>query len=224
MTGFEPATPTLARLCATNCATSACFERVRRSMRSTTIVHRSSAPQIPTPRPDLGRSVALIWRQRRGDDSGPSGTESTHLARCSAAWRKGVAHQKFPKLDWNRQVVCGHRAVRSKRLAALQRRSVGRPIDRPSAGTRSRAPARRRRQALAIPVSAPVRDNVPRRSLVIGRCTHGLVAQWESVRLTRGRSLVRYQPGPPVKPQFRGRFRSFKPIISAPRPTAIGPK
>ncbi len=24
----------------------------------------------------------------------------------------------------------------------------------------------------------------------------GLVAQWESVRLTRGRSLVRYQPGP----------------------------
>ena len=119
MTGFEPATPTLARLCATNCATSACFERVRRSMRSTTIVHRSSAPQIPTPRPDLGRSVALIWRQRRGDDSGPSGTESTHLARCSAAWRKGVAHQKFPKLDWNRQVVCGHRAVRGMGLAEL---------------------------------------------------------------------------------------------------------
>ncbi len=25
----------------------------------------------------------------------------------------------------------------------------------------------------------------------------GLVAQWESVRLTRGRSLVRNQPGPP---------------------------
>jgi hypothetical protein len=44
-----------------------------------------------------------------------------------------------------------------------------------------------------------VRDNVPRRSPVIVRCTHGLVAQWESVRLTRGRSLVRYQPGPPDK-------------------------
>jgi hypothetical protein len=31
------------------------------------------------------------------------------------------------------------------------------------------------------------------------RCALGLVAQWESVRLTRGRSLVRYQPGPPRK-------------------------
>ena len=215
-------------------------------MRSTTIVHRSSAPQIPTPRPDLGRSVALIWRQRRGDDSGPSGTESTHLARCSAAWRKGVAHQKFPKLDWNRQVVCGHRAVRGVRLAALSATGCG-LTDRPTwrhgrvrslvqhraavaggvaARRRGRGPTptRRRRQVLAIPVSAPVRDNVPRRSPVIRRCAHGLVAQWESVRLTRGRSLVRYQPGPPVKPQFRGRFRSFKPIISAPRPTAIGPK
>jgi hypothetical protein len=36
------------------------------------------------------------------------------------------------------------------------------------------------------------------------RCLPGLVAQWESVRLTRGRSLVRYQPGPLIKRQFRG--------------------
>jgi hypothetical protein len=31
----------------------------------------------------------------------------------------------------------------------------------------------------------------------------GLVAQWESVRLTRGRSLVRNQPGPPPKLQLK---------------------
>ncbi len=31
----------------------------------------------------------------------------------------------------------------------------------------------------------------------VRRRSHGLVAQWESVRLTRGRSLVRTQPGPP---------------------------
>src|SRR5258708_14624501 len=32
----------------------------------------------------------------------------------------------------------------------------------------------------------------------------GLVAQWESVRLTRGRSLVRNQPGPPQKAADKG--------------------
>src|SRR5258705_9274518 len=32
----------------------------------------------------------------------------------------------------------------------------------------------------------------------------GLVAQWESFRLTRGRSLVRNQPGPPHKAEYRG--------------------
>jgi hypothetical protein len=47
MTGFEPATPTLARLCATNCATSARYGRDRRPLRSTTIVHPSVATQIP---------------------------------------------------------------------------------------------------------------------------------------------------------------------------------
>jgi hypothetical protein len=47
MTGFEPATPTLARLCATNCATSARYGRDRRPLRSTTIVHPSAATQIP---------------------------------------------------------------------------------------------------------------------------------------------------------------------------------
>lgn len=34
----------------------------------------------------------------------------------------------------------------------------------------------------------------------------GLVAQWESVRLTRGRSLVRYQPGPPSVYASQRRF------------------
>ena len=34
----------------------------------------------------------------------------------------------------------------------------------------------------------------------------GLVAQWESVRLTRGRSLVRNQPGPQAKRPVQGLF------------------
>jgi hypothetical protein len=46
MTGFEPATPTLARLCATNCATSARNGRDRRPVRSTTIVDASGRTQI----------------------------------------------------------------------------------------------------------------------------------------------------------------------------------
>ncbi len=46
----------------------------------------------------------------------------------------------------------------------------------------------------AIPVPRRRRASLPPRS-------HGLVAQWESVRLTRGRSLVRTQPGPPQTPR-----------------------
>ena len=35
----------------------------------------------------------------------------------------------------------------------------------------------------------------------------GPVAQWESVRFTRGRSLVRSQPGPPKRPHTALRYR-----------------
>jgi hypothetical protein len=56
MTGFEPATPTLARLCATNCATSACNERDRRPVRRKTIVHETGRAQISR------RVVALGYR------------------------------------------------------------------------------------------------------------------------------------------------------------------
>jgi hypothetical protein len=123
MTGFEPATPTLARLCATNCATSARNGRDRRPVRSTTIVHLSGTTQIP----------------RRH-------------------WR-----------------------------AAPVTRTVL------SAGTATRANLR------------------PRSPLGTG-----LVAQWKSARLTRGRSLVRTQPGPPLT------------ITAAPAPrhswTALSPR
>ena len=44
--------------------------------------------------------------------------------------------------------------------------------------------------------------------------TYGPVAQWESVRFTRGRSLVRSQPGPQKNtegvPDHRGRLQSFE--------------
>lgn len=41
---------------------------------------------------------------------------------------------------------------------------------------------------------------------VVRRLGAGPVAQWESVRFTRGRSLVRSQPGPPKYAQLRGYF------------------
>ena len=101
MTGFEPATPTLARLCATNCATSACHGRDRRPLRISTIVHGREAAQIP-------------------------------VSSC--------------------RIYCIQRKCPSMLIFSLVR------------------------------LSAP-----------------GPVAQWKSVRFTRGRSLVRSQPGPQAK-------------------------
>ena len=194
MTGFEPATPTLARLCATNCATSACFERVRRSLRSTTIVHSRAAPQIPTTRANALRSDASMWQQLWSEDVPLLGTRSVGSTRPSTDLRKAVANQEI-------------------RQARLDRVTAGLPAAQPGHGERR----------LPVPDSAPVRDNVPRRSPVILRCTHGLVAQWESVRLTRGRSLVRYQPGPPVSPILRMPFLSRWAITWTCRPGPVGP-
>jgi len=62
--------------------------------------------------------------------------------------------------------------------------------------------------------SSRSRVNVPTRSSACVRMTYGPVAQWESVRFTRGRSLVRSQPGPQKStegvPDHRGRLQSFE--------------
>jgi hypothetical protein len=107
MTGFEPATPTLARLCATNCATSACYGRDRRPLRSTTIVHPSAGTQIPGALVAPRRSKGLGLRRggahrgttqsrgpsRRLGRSSPDGTVAT--ADPQRAWL-AVAQRRTP--------------------------------------------------------------------------------------------------------------------------------
>jgi hypothetical protein len=56
---------------------------------------------------------------------------------------------------------------------------------------------------------SPTRASLRRRS-PLGA---GPVAQWESVRFTRGRSLVRSQPGPPFTRQRRGVFIALSIIV-----------
>ena len=148
-------------------------------MRSTTIVHRSSAPQIPTPRPDLGRSDALTWGQPCGDDSAVRGTGTTDSAQSPEAWRKGVAHQKIRQaghgswIPWPVQPLgglLGDESPLSRGLGSVHR--DGRPtLEDGSGGTRASGTVGRQRRdgkrGSPIPGLASVRDNVPRRSPVI---------------------------------------------------------
>jgi hypothetical protein len=200
MTGFEPATPTLARLCATNCATSACYVRDRRALRCSTIVHLSRQTQIPcsatgkcvvsgcTPTRATGswasrKLVSWHWCVRRSP--APSSTERT--ADAHAAVRR----------------TAPRRAGRCRRRGRGETSGASGPMDETGASSGSRP-----RQTAGSPESSdrPILVSHGDRASVRRRSTPGLVAQWESVRLTRGRSLVRYQPGPPQKSQMRSGF------------------
>ena len=148
-------------------------------MRSTTIVHRSSAPQIPTPRPDLGRSGCSIWPRFRCHDFAFHGIGRADSTWPSAAWRKGVAHQKIRQAGVDREIrgpsspslgswamVAGRSWV-SGRCAVMRRGTyVDGSSDAWAIGTVGRRP-RYGQRGSPIPEPASVRDNVPRRSPVI---------------------------------------------------------
>lgn len=149
-------------------------------MRSTTIVHRSSAPQIPTPQPDLGRSGCSIWPRFRCDDFAFHGIGPADSTRSFVAWRKGVAHQKIRQASMDRGIrgpssppvgpwATGHPSVMVVgRCAGPWREGVR--VEHRSPGTVGRQ-ARDGQRRSPVPGLASVRDNVPRRSPVIGRCT-----------------------------------------------------
>jgi hypothetical protein len=64
---------------------------------------------------------------------------------------------------------------------------------------------------------SPVRASLRPRSA-------GPVAQWESVRFTRGRSLVRSQPGPLSKGKFKAYICDRRSIEARNFRASIGPK
>jgi hypothetical protein len=171
MTGFEPATPTLARLCATNCATSACYGRDRRPLRRTTLVESGAATQIPGDRRTLGT--------HRGRPKQPS---------VSTTWQ--VSHCRIGKV-----LPAQTTEVRHEPAASCPGRSR-RQMD---VNSREPATVHRARVSAEMLVRCGSDRLIQDRRTMPGSLrprSAGPVAQWESVRFTRGRSLVRSQPGP----------------------------
>jgi hypothetical protein len=93
------------------------------------------------------------------------------------------------------------------------------PDSKPTAGPSIRTPAR---SVVAVTIPSVEHDgpsfgfSAHRPSVLVSDVhrslidvSPGLVAQGESVRLTRGRSLVRSQPGPPPSSQVRRGFEDF---------------
>ena len=146
------------------------------------------------------------WRWRR--ESNPCARLCRPLPRHSATPPRGLI-SKHPRADDGIRTRDPHLG----KVMRYQLRHIRAQRTRSSPGAKhDDSPPERDRTNLSAPVAAryltptsrsaemAARANLRRRSPVGA----GPVAQWESVRFTRGRSLVRSQPGPQAAAQVNG--------------------